>query len=70
LVSVWLRATLAVEGAGRVVDRTHKGDRLQVPLPGGRRMPAARAGNVGQVRTSFQFAVDWFTREFCWPLCS
>jgi len=33
----------AVEEAGQVVDRTHKGDRLQVPLANGRRMLPPRA---------------------------
>jgi hypothetical protein len=31
--------SLAVEEAGQVVDRTNKGDRLQVPLANGRRIP-------------------------------
>jgi hypothetical protein len=33
----------AVEVAGQVVDRTHKGDRVQVPLVNGRRMLPPRA---------------------------
>jgi len=33
----------AVEEAGQVVDRTHKGDRFQVPLANGRRMLPPRA---------------------------
>ena len=35
--------SLAIEEAGQVVDRTHKGDRLQVPLANGRRMLPPRA---------------------------